>query len=142
MGMSLIVDCPNGVPAWPAVAEWLAARDSRAQMRMIDGQLAFPDEQPPADWHELRVALPAGMLTLRREGNAITVVTWGYNTTGRCWGKPWRKLATDNGAKNDESFLGSFSPFDPGVLGGDCFHFDPRTPRMQFTSTFAIHEKK
>src|SRR5260370_34191010 len=77
MGMSLTVDCPNGAPAWAAVIRWLAAHGAPAQMRMIDGQLAFPDEQPPADWHELRVALPAGMLTLRREENAITVVAWG-----------------------------------------------------------------
>ena len=28
-------------------------------MRMIDGELAFPDEQPPESWAELRVGTPA-----------------------------------------------------------------------------------
>jgi hypothetical protein len=91
MGMSLTVDCPNGVPAWSEVADWLTAHGSPAQLRMIDGQLAFPDEQPPADWHELRVALPAGILTLRREENAIAVVTWG--NADEALQRDWKLLA-------------------------------------------------
>jgi len=77
MGMSHVVECPNGVPDWPKVAEWLALHSSPAQMRMIDGQLAFPDEEPPADWRELRVALSGVMLTIRRQPSAVEIVTWG-----------------------------------------------------------------
>jgi hypothetical protein len=46
-------------------------------MRMIDGQLAFPDETPPDDWKELRVSTPAGMITLRRDDEGISLVIWG-----------------------------------------------------------------
>jgi hypothetical protein len=77
MGMSQVVPCPSGVPDWPQVAEWLASHSSPAQMRMIDGQLAFPEEEPPAEWHELRVALAGGMVTIRRQEGAVELVTWG-----------------------------------------------------------------
>ena len=73
MGMSQRVDCPGGVPDWPTVAAKLPA----PQMRMIDGQLAFPDEIPPADWHELRISLAGVMVTVRRDGDAVEVVTFG-----------------------------------------------------------------
>src|SRR5258708_38254654 len=77
MGMSQTVECPNGVPSWPTVRERLAARGYSAQMRMIDGQLAFPDEEPPPDWRELRISTADGMVTVRREDAGVTVVTWG-----------------------------------------------------------------
>jgi hypothetical protein len=44
---------------------------------MIDGQLAFPDEEPAAPWQELRVAINKNMITLRRDPAAIHVLTWG-----------------------------------------------------------------
>jgi hypothetical protein len=91
MGMSISVRCPNGVPAWPSVAQWLADHGQPAQMRMIDGQLAFPDEAPPADWHELRVALPAGMVTVRREADGVSVVTWG--NADAALQEAWNRLA-------------------------------------------------
>jgi hypothetical protein len=46
-------------------------------MRMIDGQLAFPDEEPPEGWRELRLAGPGGMVTLRRETDRLNLVIWG-----------------------------------------------------------------
>jgi hypothetical protein len=46
-------------------------------MRMIDGQLAFPDEEPVESWRELRVGTAQGMVTLRREEDALVCVTWG-----------------------------------------------------------------
>jgi hypothetical protein len=55
----------------------LAANGTPAQMRMIDGQLAFPDEEPLADWRELRVALDGIMVTIRRGAEGVEVVTWG-----------------------------------------------------------------
>jgi hypothetical protein len=44
---------------------------------MIDNLPAFPDEAPPEEWRELRVTLGHGMITLRRESNAIRVIVWG-----------------------------------------------------------------
>jgi hypothetical protein len=78
MGMEQIVTFPQGSPpAWTAVAELLAGHGFPAQTRMIDGQLAFPDETPPDDWRELRLGTPQGMVTLRREADRMVCVTWG-----------------------------------------------------------------
>jgi hypothetical protein len=72
------VTFPGGpAPAWPEIAAVLNGRGFAVQMRMIDGELAFPDEEPPESWRELRVGTPQGMVTLRREGDAIVCVTWG-----------------------------------------------------------------
>src|SRR5205085_2281676 len=54
MGMELRVTFgPDAPPLWPAVAELLTTRGLTVQMRMIDGELAFPDATPPANWREL-----------------------------------------------------------------------------------------
>lgn len=44
---------------------------------MIDGLPAFPDEEPPTDWRELRVGTDAGMVTIRREPARLRCVIWG-----------------------------------------------------------------
>jgi hypothetical protein len=45
---------------------------------MIDGELAFPDEEPPADWRELRLATADGLIiTVRREPDRLVLVAWG-----------------------------------------------------------------
>ncbi|MBL8796086.1 MAG: hypothetical protein JNM56_19450 [Planctomycetia bacterium] len=78
MGLDQSVTFPVGVrPSYPALAELLARHSFPVQMRMIDGQLAFPDEAPPDDWRELRLATPQGMVTVRREPGRLTCVTWG-----------------------------------------------------------------
>lgn len=78
MGMDLQVafgDRPT--PAWPRVRDLLARLGLTLPLRMIDGQLAFPDEEPAESWRELRVATPYGMLTLRRSADGVAVVAWG-----------------------------------------------------------------
>jgi hypothetical protein len=78
MGMDLAVTFPaGGTPTWDAVRDRLAGGGFPAQVRMIDGELALPDEAPPASWRELRVSTPQGMVTLRREADGIRAVTWG-----------------------------------------------------------------
>jgi hypothetical protein len=66
------------VPLWTDVRDLLARSGLVVQMRMIDGQLAFPDEEPPQTWRELRVAVAeGGMVTVRREAEGVRCVTWG-----------------------------------------------------------------
>lgn len=68
---------PNSNPSWPSLRDRLTRSGLAPQLRMIDGQLAFPDEEPAADWQELRVGTAHGMVTLRREPDGIRLVVWG-----------------------------------------------------------------
>jgi hypothetical protein len=64
-------------PSWGAVRDLLAGYGYSVQMRMIDSQLAFPDEAPPEGWRELRVGTLDGMVTVRREPGQMVLVVWG-----------------------------------------------------------------
>ena len=70
------------MPSWSAARDLLAGLGYPVQVRMIDGELAFPDEEPPEEWRELRIAAPEGMVTLLRSGAIITFVTWGNAEAG------------------------------------------------------------
>src|SRR5262249_21296248 len=76
MGVEQTVRHGGGV-TWEAVRDFLGQRGYPLTLRMIDGELAFPDEAPPPTWRELRVGTPQGMVTLRRGGDGLAVVTWG-----------------------------------------------------------------
>jgi len=52
------------------------------QIRMIDGQLAFPDEVPSENWTELRVGIAGGMVSIRRHPDRLELVTWGNADAG------------------------------------------------------------
>lgn len=77
MGVERVVRFPGPVPDWDAVLGELRAAGHAPVVRMIDGLPAFQDEQPPADCRELRLGLPGGMVTLRRDSASITAVVWG-----------------------------------------------------------------
>jgi hypothetical protein len=68
---------PEKAPSWASVLEYLTKLGYLVQTRMIDGELAFPDEAPPETWRELRVGTPGGMVTLLREEGRIRLVVWG-----------------------------------------------------------------
>lgn len=74
MGLDITVPCPSGIPKWQSIVSRLTFA---APLRMIDGLPAFPDEEPPDSWNELRVGLPAGMVTLRRTDGGVQLITWG-----------------------------------------------------------------
>jgi len=82
MGMQKIVRFPAAQPAWTAARDILAARGHTFQVCMIDGQLAFPDEEPQEPWNELRLRSPQGMITVRRDANSLVFVTWGNADAG------------------------------------------------------------
>jgi hypothetical protein len=78
MGMEQTVIFPGKpLPPWTAARDLLTERGYPLQMRMIDGQLAFPEEEPPQTWRELRFGTPGGMVTVRREADRLVFVTWG-----------------------------------------------------------------
>jgi hypothetical protein len=101
MGMEqTVVFEPGTVPTWAAVRDLLASRSFPVLMRMIDGQLAFPDEMPPETWQELRVGTAHGMITLRRDGDRIQTVTWGNADAAmvRAWNTlTWAVAAAGSG---------------------------------------------
>jgi hypothetical protein len=78
MGMEQLVEYSSaGCPAWASVSALLAKSNFAVKMRMIDGELAFPDEVPPETWRELRIGTSAGMITVRRAAHGVDLVTWG-----------------------------------------------------------------
>ena len=91
MGMETRVTFPGDVPAWPTVAAALANKNCPVEMRMIDGELSFPDESPPEGWRELRVAHAGAMVTIRRGPSEIVLVAWGNADAAQQ--RLWRALA-------------------------------------------------
>lgn len=78
VGAERVIRFPaSGGPSWPAIVEKLAALGEQPVLRMIDGLPAFPNEIPESTWRELRISLRGGMVTLRRDGDAIRCVVWG-----------------------------------------------------------------
>ena len=78
MGLLGQVNFEHGrIPTWTEVSELLRVRAFPIQLRMIDGELALPDELPSESWQELRIGTPHGMVTLRREPTRIQFVIWG-----------------------------------------------------------------
>jgi hypothetical protein len=82
MGMEQTVVFCTTPPPWTAARDLLAARAYPLNILMIDGQLAFPNEQPPETWRELRLGTPQGMVTVRRQADRLLFVTWGNADTG------------------------------------------------------------
>jgi hypothetical protein len=106
MGMQQTVTYPATPPAWAAARDLLAARGYPLQLRMIDGQPAFPDEQPPEGWRELRVGTPQGMVTVRREANRLVFITWGNAEAGlrQAWNAlTWAFAAAGGGEVETEA---------------------------------------
>jgi len=77
VGLQRVVKLSHGEPSFVAVAEKWAESGEPLTVRMIDGLPAFPDEMPPDGWKEVRVSVPSGMITLRREAGQWACVVWG-----------------------------------------------------------------
>jgi hypothetical protein len=76
MGQQIAVQIQRE-PEWHAIRDSLDKVGEQAVVRMIDGLPAFPDEIPEPGWQELRLGMNGGMVSLRRDGNAILCVVWG-----------------------------------------------------------------
>lgn len=120
MGMDQkVAFAPEKMPAWPQLTQFLAAKQFAIDLRMIDGELSFPDETPPDTWRELRVGTPGGMITLRRDPDGVTLVVWG-NADAKMR-QAWNALAwaiahlsggTINGMSASEFATSADLPFD------------------------------
>ena len=111
MGMEQTVSfAGRTVPPWPAVSAFLSERGFPVQTRMIDGQLAFPDEAPPEDWNELRLGTPQGMVTMRRQGDTVAFVTWG--NADAALRQAWNAVTWAFAAAGDGTVHGANGVFD------------------------------
>ncbi len=91
MGMSILIEFPKSPPPWSMIKEGLFAKGVTPEMRMIDGELSYPDEEPPETWQELRISLSGGMISLRKGDHSLECVVWGNaDPTLR---ENWRLLA-------------------------------------------------
>src|SRR5260370_25392047 len=117
MGMEQTVSfAGKAMPTWGAVSDLLTRRGFPVQTRMIDGQLAFPDEVPPHDWKELRLGTPQGMVTLRRQGDTVAFVTWGNADAAlrQVWnGLTWAFAEARGGTGQSEHRPFDAEPFRP-----------------------------
>ena len=92
MGVEQTIRFAGAVPDWSSVEALLRDSGESPIIRMIDGQPAFPDEQPPPGWKELRVSLSGGMITMRRDAHSVTCVTWGVEDAAL--ERSWRLLCS------------------------------------------------
>ena len=100
MGVERAIRFEGEPPGWHAARERLASRGIEPQMRMIDGEIALPEDTPPDSWRELRVAIDARMVTVRRAPHGVTAVAWGdpdERTTGAFDAVTWAFAAAGNG---------------------------------------------
>ena len=76
MGLEIVV--PRRTPCrLAAVLTQLSSTGLAATVAMIDGVLQGPGARVPDVWREVRLRTAAGVVTLRRHGDAVTVVVFG-----------------------------------------------------------------
>ena len=78
MGLDRTIRFPTReTPGWGAIQSELARAGISPVLRTIDGLPAFPDEIPEPGWKELRLGVPAGMVTIRCGPGLFTCAIWG-----------------------------------------------------------------
>jgi hypothetical protein len=93
-------------PTWNDIVARLQEIGVPAQIRMIDGQLAFPDETPADDWRELRIGAVSAMVTIRRTDDGVACVVWGNadRPTRAMWNATaWAFAAVSDGTIDGQS---------------------------------------
>lgn len=108
---------PNVLPDWAVVRSLLLSLGETATLRMIDGMPAFPDEIPEPTWHELRIGMNGGMVTVKRRAGQLVCVAWGtgepslvqsWNRLNYCLAKSTEgTIATETGPMNADDFAES-----------------------------------
>ena len=76
MGLEILVARRAPCPLAP-VLERLAEAGLPSTIAMVDNVLQGPGATPPAQWRDVRLRTPAGMLTLRRIPSGVAVVVFG-----------------------------------------------------------------
>jgi hypothetical protein len=58
------------------VLDAMAVGGTECRIVMVDGQLVPPSHQP-VNWNEVRLRAPAGMITLRKNDETVSIVVFG-----------------------------------------------------------------
>ncbi|QDU61368.1 hypothetical protein Pan216_22240 [Planctomycetes bacterium Pan216] len=107
MGIERRVEFEQGAfPPWSSLCELMAAEGEELQLRMVDNELTFPDETPPETWHEIRVGTSSGMITIRRQDDAVSLLAFGNadQEMQRAWNRlTWGVAKAGDGLIVDET---------------------------------------
>lgn len=118
MGMQLTVTFEGEAPAWSNVCDQLREVGQGVPgMRMIDGEIALPDESPADGWRELRVATPdgSGMITLQRPSpSRVECVVWG--NASEPLQQAWRLVAWAFARAGDGQIEADGKRYSPAVF--------------------------
>ena len=76
MGLEIVVP-RQGLCPLPSLIEALAAGGLPTSVAMVDNVLQGPGARPPAQWRDVRLRTPAGVVTLRRTASGVSVVVFG-----------------------------------------------------------------
>jgi hypothetical protein len=71
----------KSVKSLAEVLRAMALAGVECKIVMVDGQLV-PASHQPASWNEVRLRAPAGMVTLRKQGDLVSVVFFGNADAG------------------------------------------------------------
>jgi len=71
MGLSLDVE------AKVTDLKTLLERLPGSSLLMVDNQLVSPKVPPPSTWQDVRLKTPAGTVTLKRNGNRVSLTVFG-----------------------------------------------------------------
>ena len=75
IGLEIVVP-RSGTCSLRAVLDLLAAGGLPTTIAMVDNALVRPSAPAPAEWREVRLRTPAGMITLRRQAGGIALVVF------------------------------------------------------------------
>ena len=76
MGLEIVVP-RRGLCPLPTVLETLSAAGLPSTVAMVDSVLQGPGARLSAQWRDVRLRTPAGVVTLRRTASGIAVVVFG-----------------------------------------------------------------
>jgi len=77
MGMEVYVEGAARSLSFPSLLERLARAGLPSTILMVDHSLVAPGAAPPASWVDVRLRTPAGMVTLVRRGDGVSINVFG-----------------------------------------------------------------
>ncbi|PYM65060.1 MAG: hypothetical protein DMD79_05350 [Candidatus Rokuibacteriota bacterium] len=81
MGLEIVVPRQGPCPL-PPVLQALAAAGLPTSVAMVDNVLQGPGARPPAQWRDVRLRTPAGVIALRRTPSGVSVAVFGNADEG------------------------------------------------------------